>query len=167
MHETQTKTPVLIGLWSVKSVKIILNSLTLFSRSICLYFRVMKFKSAISDSVCRASIKRLMYLFTRVPGVLYTILLEKEERFLSFSEAVLNALLCNMDEERRTDFISTEILHCCSYCFKLTERMGNTLSKQLQMTEFLSLCECHHFKIPYLKSWYSNQRENSHFIPRF
>lgn len=120
---------MLVGLWSVKSVKIILNPLTLFSRSICLYFRVMKFKSAISDSVCRASIKRLMYLFTRVPGVLYTTLVEKEERFLSFSEAVLNALLCSMNEERSTDFISIEIFHCCSYYFKLTERIWNSLNR--------------------------------------
>lgn len=89
----------------------------------------MKFKSAISDSVCRASIKRLMYLFTRVPGVLYTTLVEKEERFLSFSEAVLNALLCSTDEERSTDFINIEIFHCCSYYLKLTDRMRNPLSR--------------------------------------
>lgn len=120
---------MLLGPWSVKSVKIILKLLTLFSRSICLYFRVMKFKSAISDSVCRASIKRLMYLFTRVPGVLYTTLVEKEERFLSFSEAVLNALLCRTDEERSKDFINIEIFHCCSYYLKLTTRMRNSLSR--------------------------------------
>lgn len=120
---------MLVGSWSVKSAKIILNPLTLFSRSICLYFRVMKFKSAISDSVCRASIKRLMYLFTRVPGVLYTTLVEKEERFLSFSEAVLNALLCSTDEERRTDFVNVEIFHCCSYYLKLTARIRNSLSR--------------------------------------
>lgn len=127
---------MLVGSWLVKSVKIIFKSLTLFSRSICLYFRVMKFKSAISDSVCRASIKRLMYLFTRVPGVLYTTLVEKEERFLSFSEAVLNALLCSTDEERSrgfihisTVFINIEIFHCCSYYLKLTDRMRNPLSR--------------------------------------
>ena len=85
----------------MKSVKKYLKLLTFFSRSICLYFRVKKFKSAISDSVCRASIKRLMYLFTRVPGVLYTTLVEKEERFLSFSEAVLNALLCSTDGRQK------------------------------------------------------------------
>lgn len=119
---------MIAGSWSMKSVKIIKNPLTLFSRSICLYFRVMKFKSAISDSVCRASIKRLMYLFTRVPGVLYTTLVEKEERFLSFSEAVLNALLCSTDEERSTDIINIDIFHCCSYYPKLTARMRNSLS---------------------------------------
>lgn len=35
-----------------------------------------------------------MYLLTRVPGVVYTTLAEKDERFLSFSEAVLKALRC-------------------------------------------------------------------------
>lgn len=85
----------------MKSVNKYLKLLTFFSRSICLYFSVKKFRSAISDSVCRASIKRLMYLFTRVPGVLYTTLVEKEERFLSFSEAVLNALLCSTDGRQK------------------------------------------------------------------
>lgn len=33
-----------------------------------------------------------MYLLTRVPGVAWTTFVEKDERFLSFSEAVLNAL---------------------------------------------------------------------------
>ena len=45
------------------------TSLTFCSRSTCLYFRVKKFRSAISSSVWRASRRRLMYLLTRVPGV--------------------------------------------------------------------------------------------------
>lgn len=35
-----------------------------------------------------------MYLLTRVPGAVCTTLAEKDERFLSFSDAVLNALRC-------------------------------------------------------------------------
>jgi len=66
-----------------------------------------------------------MYLFTRVPGVLYTTLVEKEERFLSFSEAVLNALLYGADKERSADVINIEIYHCRPYYLKLTARMRN------------------------------------------
>lgn len=36
-----------------------------------------------------------MYLLTRVPGAACTTFVEKDERFLSFSEAVLNALRCS------------------------------------------------------------------------
>lgn len=42
---------------------------TFRSRSACLYLRVKKSRSAISRSIWRASRRRPMYLFTRVPGV--------------------------------------------------------------------------------------------------
>lgn len=76
-------------------------TLTFRSRSACLYFRVKKFRSAISSSIWRASRRRLMYLLTRVPGVVWTTFVEKDERFLSFSEAVLNALRCPSRKERK------------------------------------------------------------------
>lgn len=165
---------MLVGSWSEKSVKIILKTLTLFSRSTCLYFSVMKFKSAISDSVCRASIKRLMYLFTRVPGVLYTTLVEKEERFLSFSEAVLNALLCSTNEERSTDFINMEIFCCCSYYLKLTARMRILLIRATTKDRDLICIWLPSFKTslasmrkPPLSSWISIfiHRNSLHILP--
>lgn len=41
-----------------------------------------------------------MYLFTRVPGAVWTTLVEKDKRFLSFSEAVRSALRWGRQERK-------------------------------------------------------------------
>lgn len=50
-----------------------------------------------------------MYLLTRVPGVAWTTLVEKDERFLSFSEAVLSALRCPSRKERKGEHHSLRL----------------------------------------------------------